>query len=441
MTDHTPGDRFDGAVAETLGIAQSLIRFDTQNWGEGKANPEREATEWIAEQLSEVGLDSVIHDSEPGRANLVARIPGTDPEAGALVVHGHTDVVPADASEWTVDPFEGVVRDGLLWGRGAVDMKDMDAMIIASVRDMLRRGLRPRRDLIIAFFADEEAGSVYGSHYMVDNHPELFAGATEAISEVGGYSTDIRGQRVYLIQTAEKGIAWLRLIAHGTAGHGSMENRDNPITRLAGALARIGAHEWPEAMPQSTRDLLAGVSELTGIEFTAETTGELIAELGSIAKFVGPTLRNTSNPTVIQGGYKHNVIPSTAQALVDCRVLPGQFEEVMLTIKELAGEGIDVETVVTGDALEAEFSGRLVDTMQACLLGEDPNAIILPHAMSGGTDNKALSKLDITGYGFAPLRLTGDLDFAAMFHGRDERVPVEALEFGTRVLSRFLLEA
>ncbi|GAA2091675.1 MULTISPECIES: M20/M25/M40 family metallo-hydrolase [Brevibacterium] len=441
MSDHTPGDRFDGAVAETLGIAQSLIRFDTQNWGEGKANPEREATEWIAEQLREVGLDSVIHDSEPGRANLVARIPGTDPEAGALVVHGHTDVVPADASEWSVDPFEGVVRDGLLWGRGAVDMKDMDAMIIASVRDMLRRGLRPRRDLIVAFFADEEAGSVYGSHYMVDNHPELFAGATEAISEVGGYSTDIRGQRVYLVQTAEKGIAWLRLVAHGTAGHGSMENRDNPITRLSAALARIGTHEWPEAMPAATRELLEGVAELTGVEFTAETTGELIAELGSIAKFVGPTLRNTSNPTVIQGGYKHNVIPSTAQALVDCRVLPGQFEDVMLTIKELAGEGIDVETVTTGDALEAEFSGRLVDTMQACLLGEDPDALILPHAMSGGTDNKALSKLDITGYGFAPLRLTGDLDFAAMFHGKDERVPVSALEFGTRVLSRFLLEA
>ena len=429
------------AVEETTQIASRLIRFDTQNWGEGKANPELEATEWIAAQLAEVGLDSVIHESEPGRANLVARIPGTDPDAGALVVHGHTDVVPADESEWSVDPFGGLIRDGLLWGRGAVDMKNMDAMILSNVRDMLRKGLQPRRDLIIAFFADEEAGGARGAGWMVENHPEQFSGATEAISEVGGYSSDIRGQRVYLVQTAEKGIAWLRLLAHGTAGHGSMVNDDNPITRLAAAIARIGAHEWPEDMPQATRDLLEGVSEITGIPFTAETTGELIAELGSVSRFVEPTLRNTSNPTIIQAGYKHNVIPATAQAFVDCRVLPGQFEDVMLTIKELAGEGIDVEPVTVGDSVESPFSGRLVETMQRCLLDADPGAKVLPHTMSGGTDNKSLARLGIVGYGFAPLQLTPDLDFAAMFHGKDERVALSSLDFGTRVLNRFMLEA
>jgi acetylornithine deacetylase/succinyl-diaminopimelate desuccinylase-like protein len=429
------------AVEETTEIASRLIRFDTQNWGEGKANPELEATEWIAAQLAEVGLDSVIHESEPGRANLVARIPGTDPDTGALVVHGHTDVVPADESEWSVDPFGGLIRDGLLWGRGAVDMKNMDAMILSNVRDMLRKGLQPRRDLIIAFFADEEAGGARGAGWMVENHPELFSGATEAISEVGGYSSDIRGQRVYLVQTAEKGIAWLRLLAHGTAGHGSMVNDDNPITRLAAAIARIGAHEWPEDMPQATRDLLEGVSEITGIPFTAETTGELIAELGSVSRFVEPTLRNTSNPTIIQAGYKHNVIPATAQAFVDCRVLPGQFEDVMLTIKELAGEGIDVEPVTVGDSVESPFSGRLVETMQRCLLDADPGAKVLPHTMSGGTDNKSLARLGIVGYGFAPLQLTPDLDFAAMFHGKDERVALSSLDFGTRVLNRFMLEA
>ena len=392
-----PHDPYESAVAETTRIAQRLIRFDTQNWGEGKANPELEATEWIAAQLAEVGLESTIRESEPGRASLVARIPGTDPDAGALVVHGHTDVVPADESEWSVDPFGGVIEDGLLWGRGAVDMKNMDAMIISSVRDMLQKGLRPRRDLIIAFFADEEAGGGYGAGWMVDNHPELFSGATEAISEVGGYSTTIRGQRVYLVQTAEKGLAWLRLLAHGTAGHGSMVNDDNPITRLAGAISRIGAHEWPEDMPQSTRDLLEGVSEITGIPFTAETTEELISELGTVSRFVGPTLRNTSNPTILQAGYKHNVIPATAQAFVDCRVLPGQFEDVMLTIKELVGEGIDVEPVTVGDAVESPFSGRLVDTMKSCLLDADPGAIVLPHTMSGGTDNKSLARLGIVG--------------------------------------------
>lgn len=425
----------------TVIATRDLIRFDTTNWGNGKSTGEREAAEYLDARLRAMGLETVVFESEPRRTSVVARVPGRNPAKPALVVHGHTDVVPADASHWSVDPFGAEVRDGCIWGRGAVDMKNMDAMIISSVRDMLQKGLRPRRDLIIAFFADEEAGGGYGAGWMVDNHPELFSGATEAISEVGGYSTTIRGQRVYLVQTAEKGLAWLRLLAHGTAGHGSMVNDDNPITRLAGAISRIGAHEWPEDMPQSTRDLLEGVSEITGIPFTAETTEELISELGTVSRFVGPTLRNTSNPTILQAGYKHNVIPATAQAFVDCRVLPGQFEDVMLTIKELVGEGIDVEPVTVGDAVESPFSGRLVDTMKSCLLDADPGAIVLPHTMSGGTDNKSLARLGIVGYGFAPLQLTDDLDFAAMFHGKDERVALSSLDFGTRVLSRFLLEA
>ncbi|MDN6134871.1 MAG: M20/M25/M40 family metallo-hydrolase, partial [Brevibacterium sp.] len=198
---------FSAAEAEVTSLCQQLIRIDTQNWGGNKVNPERPAADLIASWFDEVGLKSTIIESEPGRASLVARIEGSDPEADALVVHGHTDVVPAAAEDWSVDPFAGVIKDELLWGRGAVDMKDMDAMIIAAVRDMLRQGLRPRRDLIIAFFADEEAGGNYGARYMVRNHPELFAGATEAISEVGGYSVDVRGQRVYLVQTAEKGLA------------------------------------------------------------------------------------------------------------------------------------------------------------------------------------------------------------------------------------------
>ncbi|WP_413335092.1 M20/M25/M40 family metallo-hydrolase [Brevibacterium sp. GP-SGM9] len=432
---------FSAAESEVTDLCQQLIRIDTQNWGGNKANPELPAAELIASWFAEVGLKSEIVESSPGRANLVARVKGSDPEAPALVVHGHTDVVPAAAEDWSVDPFGGVIKDGLLWGRGAVDMKDMDAMIIAAVRQMLREGQQPRRDLIIAFFADEEAGGNYGARHMVRNRPELFSGATEAISEVGGYSVDIRGQRVYLIQTAEKGLAWLNLVAHGTAGHGSQRNDDNPVTRLAAAISRIGSYPWPQEIPVATRQLLEGVSELTGIEFTAETIPQLLAELGSVEKFVAPTLQNTSNPSFLGAGYKHNVIPGTATAYVDCRTLPGQHEDVMLKLKELAGEGIDIIPEDEGEALEAPFDTPLVAQMRTSLLADDPSAMVLPYTLSGGTDNKSMAELGITGYGFAPLQLSGDLDFPAMFHGVDERVPISALKFGTRVLGDFLLKA
>lgn len=431
----------DEAASEVVQLCQDLIRLDTQNWGEGKANPERIAVDYIAEKLAEVGVKSQIFESAPGRANLFARIPGKNPDRPALVVHGHTDVVPADASEWSVDPFEAVIQDGCVWGRGAVDMKNMDAMILAGVRALVRQNVQPDRDLIIAFFADEEAGSTYGSHWVVKNHPEVFDGATEAISEVGGYSVDIRGQRAYLVQTAEKGMEWVRLTAHGSAGHGSQINNDNPVVKLAAAVARIGAHEWPSEPPEATRELLAGVSELTGIENTEANRDKLLAELGSALKFVGATFQTTANPTALDAGYKHNVIPGQASALIDCRPLPGRNEDALLTIKELAGPDIVVEQVISGVSLETSFSGALIERMKEAIEAEDPGAAVLPYTLSGGTDNKALSELGITGYGFAPLKLTGDLDFPAMFHGVDERVPLEALDFGARTLVRFMVSA
>ena len=431
----------DEAASEVVQLCQDLIRFDTQNWGEGKANPERVAADYIAEKLAEVGVESQIFESAPGRANLFARIPGKNPDRPALVVHGHTDVVPADASEWSVDPFEAVIKDGCVWGRGAVDMKDMDAMIVAGVRALVRNNVQPDRDLIIAFFADEEAGSTYGSHWVVKNHPEVFEGASEAISEVGGYSVDIRGQRAYLVQTAEKGMEWVRLTAHGSAGHGSQINNDNPVVKLAAAVARIGEHEWPTEPPAATRELLAGVSELTGIENTEANRDKLLAELGSALKFVGATFQTTANPTALDAGYKHNVIPGQASALIDCRPLPGRNEDALLTLKELAGPDVVVEQVISGVSLETPFEGDVVERMKEAIEAEDPGATVLPYTLSGGTDNKALSELGITGYGFAPLKLTGDLDFPAMFHGVDERVPLEALDFGARTLVRFMVSA
>ncbi|KHL00347.1 hypothetical protein LK10_20410 [Sinomonas humi] len=419
-------------------ICQNLIRYDTSNYGDGSGPGERAAAEYTAELLEEVGLEAELFESAPGRASVVARIEGADPSATALVVHGHLDVVPAQKEDWSVDPFAAELRDGLIWGRGAVDMKDMDAMVLSVVRELQRTGARPKRDLVIAMFADEEAGGTYGARWAVDNRPELFDGAKEAISEVGGFSAEIGGQRTYMLQTAEKGLSWLKLTASGRAGHGSQTNPDNAVTRLARAVSRIGAHEWPIELTDTTRRFLDGVTELTGVEFDQENPEILLKELGTFARFVGATLQNTSNPTVLKAGYKDNVIPGSAEARIDVRTLPGQDELVLEKIKELAGDGIDFAFVHHDVSLETPFEGALVESMVGALEAEDPGARVLPYTLSGGTDNKSLSRLGITGYGFAPLQLPADLDFAGMFHGVDERVPAESLRFGARVLRRLL---
>lgn len=431
MTDIRPED-------EVVRICQELIRIDTSNFGDDSGPGERAAAEYTAALINEVGLDAEIFESAPGRANVVTRMAGQDPSAGALVVHGHLDVVPALKDQWSVDPFSGELKDGLIWGRGAVDMKDMDAMILTVMRDFARTGRKPKRDIIFAFFADEEAGGNHGARYAVEHRRELFDGATEAISEVGGFSATIGGQRTYLLQTAEKGLSWLRLVAHGRAGHGSQINTDNAITRLAAAVTRIGEYRWPIELTPTTRQFLDGVTELTGVEFDPDNPETLLKELGTVARFVGATLQNTSNPTLLSSGYKHNVIPESAEALVDCRTLPGQQELVFETVKKLAGDGVDVSYVNKDVSLEVPFAGNLVDAMIDALHAEDPGAKVLPYTLSGGTDNKSLSKIGITGYGFAPLMLPEELDFTGMFHGVDERVPADSLKFGSRVLNTLL---
>jgi acetylornithine deacetylase/succinyl-diaminopimelate desuccinylase-like protein len=429
------------AQDEVVGICQDLLRIDTSNFGNGEGPGERKAAEHVAALLAEVGLEPELFESEPGRASVVTRLEGTDPSRPALVLHGHLDVVPAAAQDWSVDPFAGEEIDGLLWGRGAVDMKDMDAMILAVVRQMAREGRKPARDVVVAMFADEEAGGRYGAGWAVEHRRELFQGATEAVSEVGGFSVEVGGRRAYLLQTAEKGLAWLRLVAEGRAGHGSQVNADNAVTHLAAAVARIGQHAWPYTLTPTVDRLLRGVADLTGLPFDPEdptSVEALVAALGPAAKFVGATVRHTSNPTQLGAGYKANVIPGRAEATIDVRLLPGHEEAGMARLRELAGPDVRVEPIHQDVALEVPFEGDLVDAMVAALHAEDPGAVVLPYTLSGGTDNKSLSRLGITGYGFAPLRLPADLDFAGMFHGVDERVPTDALRFGTRVLDRLL---
>ncbi|WP_432547658.1 M20/M25/M40 family metallo-hydrolase [Kineococcus sp. SYSU DK004] len=432
------------AQEEVVGLCRDLLRTDTSNFGDGSGPGERAAAEHVAGLLHEVGLDPEYVEGFPGRGNVVVRIPG-DPAGtaarGALLLHGHLDVVPARAEDWSVPPFSGELVDDCLWGRGAVDMKDMDAMLLAVVRELARTGRRPPRDLVVAFLADEEAGGVQGASWLVDHRPDLFEGVTEAVSEVGGFSVDLAGRRAYLLQTAEKGIAWLRLVAHGRAGHGSQVGTDNAVTRLCEAVARIGAHTWPLEHTATVRQFLEGVSEITGEAFDEDDPSLLLQQLGTTARWVGATLQNTANPTVLEAGYKHNVIPGTATALVDCRFLPGRQEALLETVRELAGERVDVEALHLDTALETPFGAPLVERMRQALEVEDPGAAVLPYCLAGGTDNKSFSRLGIRGYGFAPLRLPAGLDFAGMFHGIDERVPVDALRFGVRVLQRFVATA
>jgi len=420
----------------TARIARDLIRFETVNWGEGRSEGETEAAQYVAAELQRLGLNPQLFDAAPRRTSVVARVEGRDRDRPALVVHGHLDVVPAVAADWTVDPFGGEIRDGLLWGRGAVDMKDMDAMILTALGDLLERGEQPARDLIVTFFSDEENGGVYGSHWMVDEHPELFAGATEAISEVGGYSIDLDGKRAYLLQTGEKALVWIKLTVHGTAAHGSRVIRDNAIVKLALAVAAIGQEEWPLRLTPTTTDLLERLTRI--MDMPGADPDDVVEATGTAAGFLRATLRVTSNPTLLTAGYKHNVIPDRAEALVDLRPFAGQEDEVLERVRELVGPDVDIEVMHHDIGLELPFEGPLVDKMIAALDKHDSGAPVLPYLMSGGTDNKALAKLGIEGYGFAPLKLTGDLNFPAMFHGVDERVPLDALAFGRRVLGDFL---
>lgn len=433
---------------EVVELVSTLIRFDTSNTGEPQTTKgEAECARWIQEQLEEVGYEcEYVEAGAPGRGNLFARLPGAASDRGALLIHGHLDVVPAEPAEWSVHPFSGAVADGYVWGRGAVDMKDMVGMMVAIARHLKRSGKVPPRDLVWAFVSDEEAGGTWGAQWLVDNRPDLFEGITEAIGEVGGFSITVPHKdggerRLYVLETAEKGIAWMKLTAKARAGHGSMVHDDNAVTAVAEAVAKLGRHRFPIVPTEAVLQFLAAVAQETGHDFDVNSPDleGAVAKLGSIGKIVGATLRDTANPTMLKAGYKANVIPATAEAVIDCRVLPGRQEAFEREVDEIIGPDIEREWVTLLPAYETTFDGDLVEAMNAAVLEFDPEARTVPYMLSGGTDAKAFDRLGIRCFGFAPLRLPPELDFAALFHGVDERVPVDALVFGTKVLQHFLL--
>ncbi|MDX3746345.1 M20/M25/M40 family metallo-hydrolase [Streptomyces sp. AK08-02] len=429
------------ALDEVVSFTSDLIRIDTTNHGGGDC-VERPAAEYAAALLAETGLEPELLERRKGRTNVVARIEGTDPSADALLLHGHLDVVPAQAGDWSVHPFSGEIRDGVVWGRGAVDMKNMDAMILAVVRQWARHGVRPRRDIVIAFTADEEDSAADGSEFLAAEHPELFDGCTEGVGESGAFTFhDGDGRHLYPIAAGERGTAWLKLTAKGRAGHGSKVNHSNAVTRLAAAVARIGAHEWPPRLTPTVEAALVRLAAVYGVDPGLDDVDGLLTKLGPAARLVEATVRNSANPTMLNAGYKVNVIPGEAVAYVDGRFLHGCEDEFRDTLDELTGPDVTWEFHHRSVALQAPVDSPTYARMRAAVEEFAPEGLVVPYCMSGGTDAKQFSRLGITGYGFAPLKLPEGLDYQALFHGVDERVPVEALHFGVRVLDRFLRTA
>lgn len=419
-------------VAETL---STLIRFDTTNPGQ----PERPAAEWLAARLDGIGVASRIVEASPGRASLLARVEGADASRPPLLLHGHLDVVPADPEGWTHHPFSGEIADGWVWGRGAIDMKDLIAMLLELLERWHERGQRPARDLVLAFVADEEAGGRSGSHFVVDHHSDVLRDCEEAVGEVGGFSVALSADtRAYLIETGEKGLAWTRLRASGAGGHGSMLHEDNPISALAAGLARVCEQVGAPVQSQTMTAFTARLGAALGVDLDPADPDAWVDRLGSARRMIGAAFRNTVNPTVVSAGTVPNTVPRVAEAMIDLRWVPGEEEAFMARVAEALGPRVEMEPIVRAPSLESPVDAPLVVAMEAALAAEDEGAVPLPYLMSGGTDAKAFTRLGLRCYGFAPLLLPHDLDFTALFHGVDERVPIASLEFGTRVLDRLL---
>ncbi len=440
MADHDT----TAAELEVAQLVSELIQIDSSNYGNDDGPGEAAAADYVEQRLREVGIECErFTTTGDKRQGVIARIAGTDPERGALLLHGHLDVVPAPEPDWEHPAFSGLIDDeGMIWGRGAVDMKDMDGMMLAVIRNWARLGVAPERDVVALWLPDEEAGGAHGAGWLVENRPELFEGVTEAVGEVGGFSVTFQDDlRIYPIQTAEKGITWLKIAATGSAGHGSFLHHDNAVVKLCDAAAKVGSYQHSVHLTPAAKEFVTRVQELTGVDLDLDDPHDCVKKLGALGRVVGATVRNTSNITMLDAGYKANVVPDSASAVIDGRYLPGHQEEFVAHLKELVGPDISTEVISILPSVETTFDGATVDAMAAALKSEDAGAHPVPYLMSGGTDAKHFDRIGIRCFGFSPLLLPADLDFFGMFHNVNERVPVSALTFGVRVLDRFLRAA
>jgi acetylornithine deacetylase/succinyl-diaminopimelate desuccinylase-like protein len=434
-------DQEGQAVVELLA---ALLRFDTTNPPGNEAG----CIEFLADTLRGHGVEPEILSPAPGRANLVARLPGGGGDAAPLLLSGHVDVVAAEAGRWRHPPFAGEVHDGVIWGRGAVDMKHMVAMSVATVGLLARLGVPLRRDLKLAAVADEEAGCAAGSMWLVDHHPDKVR-AGHALGEVGGATFHLGGRPFYPVQVAEKGIAWLRAWADGTTGHGSIPHEDNAVVRLSEFLARVGRRRLPLHASPEARRFLEALAALTGRAGRAAVPlllhprwSNLVVARGvrdkGMARLLSAVVRNTVSPTVVHAGSKVNVIPGRAEAELDGRIAVGSSEaELLAELRALAGPDIELELVAPSHPpTVSRPDSELFATLAAVVAEHHPGAVAVASVISGFTDAKYWSRLGTLCYGFSPLRLEPtDGDYTAMFHGDDERVPLAGLGAGLRMLA------
>ena len=425
-------------------LLRALVRFDTTN----PPGNEAECVRFLADTLRGAGVEPEVLTAAPGRANLVARLPGGDGGAAPLLLNGHVDVVAAEAGRWRHPPFAAEVHDAAVWGRGAVDMKQMVAMSVATVGLLARLGLPLRRELKLAAVADEEAGCALGSAWLVDHHPDKVR-AGHALGEVGGVTFYLAGRPFYPIQVAEKGIAWLRASTTGATGHGSIPHDDNAVVRLSEFLARVGRRRLPLHASPEVRRFLEALAALQGRAGRAALPlllhprwSGLVLRRGvrdpGLARLLNALLRNTASPTVVHAGSKVNVIPGRAEAELDGRIAVGSSEaELLAELRALAGPGIELELLAPSRPPTVTPPGdELFDVLAGVVAEHHPGAVAVPSITPGFTDAKFWSRLGTACYGFTPVRLEpGDPDFAAMFHGDDERVPVAGLQAGLRMLA------
>ncbi|MFC4223262.1 M20/M25/M40 family metallo-hydrolase [Lysinibacter cavernae] len=434
------------SIPAASALCAQLIRFDTSNFGEGKSAGERDIAEYIFSLLAEAGYEPHLLGPTEERASVVVRVEGEHPELPGILVHAHTDVVPADAAEWTRDPFDGRVEDGYVYGRGAADMKDMVAMTLKTLLEWASEGVRPQRDVVVVFVADEEDKGEYGALWLVAEHPELFRGVECAIGESGGNATPLPAAdgstvTLYPIATGERGTLHMRLRAEGVPGHGSRPQPDSAITRLLGACYRINSFTWPIQLTETVRDYISVGSTALGHEPDLETEDgimaaiEVLGEAGDVAR---ATIRCSATTTVLRAGYKTNVIPGSAEADVDVRCLPGTEQFVLDTIDELLGENVTREFLSHQSPVSSSPHSPWFLAMRDAVLRSNPDGVVVPVCMGGGTDAKAFAALGIETFGFTPLTADPDGRTSAGVHGIDERVPASSIDGGQLVLKDFL---
>lgn len=425
----------------TLRLCQALLRIDTTN----PPGNERVAADLVARELAAAGLEPTLLESGPGRANVVARVKGTG-ELPPLLLTAHLDVVEADPTTWTHPPFGGVIADGCLWGRGAIDMKNMAAMSVAIVTRLARERVKLRRDVIFAAVADEEAGCDYGSKWLCENHPELVR-AEYAIGESGGFSLHLGKTTYYPIQVAEKGLCWVRARVRGEPGHGSMPREDSAVLRLAEKVARLGRTPLPAHITPWVRNFVAGIAarQPRALQPVLErllhpaVMPRLLKILPdrSTARSFAALIANTASPTVLRAGSKVNVIPGVAEVDIDGRTLPGQSQEDFLReLRAIIGEDVELEVLKSEPAtVTLPVESPLWSTIRDTVLAHEPDAVVVPYMIPGFTDAKYFTSLGMKWYGFSPVKLPRGMKFAEMFHGNNERIPVDGLKWGARVLN------